>query len=189
MIAQHIYFARRYARAFVHVFGSDVDMDECVLIKSAAEYLHTHRAILHFFLFVQITEAERMRMINTMLKYLHLQPVFGRLLALLIEHKRISLLPEILDSIVYYFYDTHALVPLCVTSCPTLDSHEQEIMRIFLRRLVGSNVSCSFFTNASLIAGVRVQGLGLLWERSIIGRLNAARRDLYAHGQYCVGGL
>jgi len=174
--------SRRYALACVHVFGAHMHGDDCTSLESAAHFLLQDRRI-SFFLQMPIIAADvKAEAFKRIMHAYALPPWIMSLFGLLLEHKRLSIVALVLLAIVDLYKRNAGIESIFITSAHELTSEQQRACDLFLSRLTQKKIMSHYAKDASLIAGIRMQGDHVLWEHSIKKQL----RDL--HHFFCLIG-
>lgn len=170
--------ARRYARAFLSLFAQQITEEHCLAMRKAATLLISPagKSWIMFFDFPSVTPEQQRTMVRLLLKRLDLPDYVQQLVILLCAHKRIELLPDVLNKIVGQFFEQKNITEFTITSCPEITPEELEEIRVFLQKKSGKNIRTITKTDNRLIAGVRVQSAALFWEYSIAKKLREAQQ-------------
>jgi F-type H+-transporting ATPase subunit delta len=172
----------RYARAFLGVFGTEVDVELCERVAHASELLKAHRNWLYFFDLPAVRAEQIHRMVHLLLERLSLPVFFERLLLLMMARKRIWLLPETLGVIsrnqLHYLNVMH----FSVCSYPMLKEQQVDELRGFLSHTSCAKVVLDITEDSSLICGIRAQSMTRLWEHSIKKKLHTSLQVCMAKG-------
>lgn len=99
-------------------------------------------------------------------------------LTILIEEKRVKVLPEILSRYQNLVAAQQELKEVLVTSAFPLDGARQQNMTESLARYLNSKVAVEFQIDPSLIGGVLIRSGSWVMDGSIKGKLQAMRNDL-----------
>lgn len=168
MITNASLLARKYAKAFVHIFAdslTDADLTKVGEIKDkVAEINH-----LSFFLQLPtISDPIKKEKILTLFNAQEtLHKALEKLVQLLLTHKRAALIPFIVP-IIYELLLAHKNIQtFTITSSAPLDSDSLEQVQAFLAQKTGSSILYKENIDKTLIAGLRLQSSYLLWEHSI----------------------
>lgn len=162
---------RKYAVAYLHVFGDDFTQADMVQCRRAAEFLKAHRRAL-FLLKVPLISLEiKKEGLKDFVKKFELPHSMMALVNLLLEHKRAFLLANILLAIIDIYKETNHIHLVTVSSSIALDAQQQKAIEQFLGAQVSGTLLYSYDVDKKLIAGIRLQSDTVLWERSINKRL------------------
>ncbi|OGB97008.1 hypothetical protein A3F06_01490 [candidate division TM6 bacterium RIFCSPHIGHO2_12_FULL_36_22] len=164
--------AQKYARAFYNVYGHEITLDSFWILRSAGSYLRYIPGVLFFLTLVDIDNKVREEMINVLLTKLKLPLSFARLIQLLMLHRRIFLLPMVLQFLVDLCQEQHKALLFTISTSEQLknDADKHEIER-FLHRLSGCHILAEYTLDTNLIAGVRALNKNYLWEYSIESKM------------------
>jgi len=107
----------------------------------------------------------------------------ARLLALLVERRRVALLPRVADAYRRLLYDRRGIVEAEVASAAPLTDGERDALRGHLERLAGRRVELRERLDPSLLGGLVVRIGDRLYDASVRGRLERLRTQLLAAGR------
>ncbi len=99
-------------------------------------------------------------------------------LYVLIDHRRIAELRDILEALEVEFDARLGIVRADVTSAQTLDAAQQDRLRDQLSRLTGKQVRCRFAVDDHLIGGVVARIGSTIYDGSVRGQLQALGAQL-----------
>lgn len=156
--------SHKYARALInHNHWYDKDYFWLERLVEAADFLHKNRR--RFFHSPRI-------FYDIVLQNFEIAGADAAIaLDLLEQHQRLSLLSEIFLAVAD-LYREHYGYELCrVSSAQELDHQQKSELQTQLRHLLGKKIYCSYVSDPSLIAGIRVRGQSFVWEDSIAQRL------------------
>lgn len=168
--------AKRYARAFINVFGDRISYDDCVTFQRVSATLRSHHGWLPFFQAPDMTDERREQMVIMLQEQLRMPAICERLINLLIDHNRMALLPDVCDAIARIFFDDHHVAVFAITSFPELTAEQVEYVRTFLADQLDRRIMYSYQVNKRLIAGIRAQSSTVLWEYSLLKKLRDAHK-------------
>lgn len=170
--------ARRYARAFLSLFVRDITEEHCLAMKKAAMLLAsaTGKSWLMFFEFSSVTFEQQQAMATLLLKRLAVPDYLQSLVLLLSAHKRIELLPDVLNKIVGQFFEQKNIIEFTISSCPEITQEELKKLQKFLQEKSGKNIRTITRIDNRLIAGIRARSATLFWEYSLAKKLRDAQQ-------------
>jgi F-type H+-transporting ATPase subunit delta len=171
-----IILARRYARAFLAIFGQRVTIEDCNYMRQAAHQLALRGQWYMFFDFSRSTTEEQQAMGALLLTRLQVPDYLRPLVALLAAHRRMQLLPDVFNQIVEQYFMQQAILECSISSCPVLDSQQQQKLLTFLEKKSDKKIRAVSKVDKRLIAGIRVQSATILWEYSIMKKLRDAQQ-------------
>jgi ATP synthase F1 delta subunit len=170
--------ARRYALAYLYSFEKELSFDLIDSLEKAKVFFCQHQKALYFLSLPTITKDTKMRIMHHLFAQFKLPVSIGKLMELIIVHKRTSLWREILQYIVNLYQQQHKLMTVCIESSPKLNDDELEIVKQFLARKTGNDIIYKYRVNPDLIAGIKAQSDTILWESSIAKNIRAIRLSL-----------
>jgi ATP synthase F1 delta subunit len=168
--------ARRYAQAFVHVFGDTIDIHLIERFRQAADYLTAHKKIMIFLALPCVDDTYKRAMLDRVCKHLQISPATYKLVALLLKHKRSWLLAEVLYAVAEQLYKARGVEFFTIESFPELDQEQLQKVEHDLAAMTKRTILYRYRINPTLIAGMRAQSRSYLYERSIAGQLRAIRQ-------------
>jgi len=182
MNEEYALLCRRYATAFLNIYGCRLSIGDCKALKDAETVLRAHRSWLVFFDLPDLTDEKREQMIATLIEQLHLPKVLKKLLILVDDHRRIWLLPEMINSLTKLFLERNNLLSFTIMSYPSLSDEQLTTIKDFLMNKTGKQVLYVSKEDGRLIAGIRALSGELLWEYSIKKKLREAQQVTYEQG-------
>lgn len=109
-----------------------------------------------------------------------LQPAAQTLLRMLIQRRRISLLPDIVSLFTERAMEARGIVLVDVTTADALDDAGVELVRERLKRIVGKDVELRLHHDASLIGGIVARIGDQVIDGSVASQLRRLRARLNA---------
>ncbi len=158
---------RKYAHAYVNIFGDTLTHEDIIHGEQAADFLRTHRRVL-FLLKVPLIPIEvKQRGLVQFIERFSLPSSLQMLTKLLLRNKHAYLLADILDYIKDIYTKEHEIHAFNVVSSSELQDDQKEEIKGFLADRVRGTIIYKYAVDKKLIAGIRLQSDTLLWERSI----------------------
>jgi len=163
---QRSLLAQRYAAAYLNIYGTQYTREHIQLIEQLLQYLNKHKKALFYL---------KLSCINPLVKKSILMNVFARygltdtvstLLDLLIAHKRLFMIIEVLQSIVQTYKKRHAIITWVIKSPAVLQQTDLETIYQFLENKTGMRAEYTSIIDKNVLAGIRIQSGTLLWEYS-----------------------
>lgn len=173
--AADLLVAKKYAKAFIRVFGSAISWADVAHIEEAHKFLSLHRRTLFFLQLPQFNNVIRRSMIEDLIGYFSLPHHFFSLFLLLLSHNRSFLIPRVLFFVIDLYKKANNIVSFVITSSHVLDEKKRERMRYFLSNSTGASVICSYTVDKWLIAGIRMKSVDHMWEYSVRKQLSCLR--------------
>ncbi len=99
-------------------------------------------------------------------------------LAQLVKKNRIGFLPEIADAFGRFVDESKGTKQVIVSSASALPASEQDRIRRRLRDTIQREVDVTFRTDASELAGLRIQIGSMVVDSTVRGRLDSLRTTL-----------
>lgn len=167
--------AKKYAQAFINMYGALFDVELIEKIDMLARYLAVHRQALFY---VQISVLDKGRTKNKLDEVLHqcgVEPLLRPLINLLIDHKRMFLLARIMKWISILALENKNIMKFTIESAPALNEDELARVQAFLTKETGKRIIYKTLVNKDLIAGLKVYSETMGFERSIRKQLRALR--------------
>lgn len=176
-IVEHT-LARRYAAAYVNVFGKELTSHDIQLIKKAHEFFVAHKQALYFLTLPTITHEQKLQVMDIFFKKMDLHVSLIKLLDLLIVDKRGMLWPEVLALVIHFYNEKNGIIELAIQSYPELEAQDVQSIQQFFARKTNKDIIYTYRVVDDLIAGIRARTDNLLWEYSVAKKLRAVRLSL-----------
>lgn len=170
--------ARRYATAFLNVFGDSIDFDAFMAINEAKMFFAERKKVLYFLSLSTLASSEKARIMKQVFTVLDLPESFNILLTLLLHDKRAGLLYDVLQFIVKIYEQRNKIMDFTCTTSHEVDKKALEIMKRFLAQQTGNDIIYTYQIDKDLIAGIRLQSDTLLWEQSVEKQLRTISLSL-----------
>lgn len=172
--------ARRYARAL-----ADVLFEEKLLptrrrtrlqelkdqLADFAALLDAHPALRNILASPATDREEKLAVLEALGKRLKLARTAGNFLALLMEKRRLDLLPLILESFDAEIYQRLGVVPVEVTTAVRLSPRQKKDLEGRLRVLTGAEVELRYHENPTILSGGIVRVGSTLYDGSLRAQL------------------
>ena len=170
--------ARRYATAFLNLFGDQIAVADAERINRAYRALH-HAHEFIFILGMPVLSADtKWKMIDEFFAVYALPERLKKLVRLLMDQGRISLLPVVFKHMWWIYLERNDMMHMRVASSCELDDTQRQSIENFTSHKTGTKNIYAYRVDQRLIAGIRLQSDTVLWDNSIRVRLNAAARLL-----------
>src|SRR5205085_6772033 len=128
--------------------------------------LQDHQRTLFFLQLPQYSDAVRLSMVEDLVGYFSLPQECTKLLLLLTAHNRSYLIPEVLFFIALLYKERVNVMDFSVKSAHPLNEKQKTRIKAFLDGSSGKNSMCTYVIDKKLIAGIRMQSVGYMWEYS-----------------------
>ena len=177
--------ANRYARALVDVVmasASTVQPEDAVRQLRAVEEMIAGSAELRTALLTPaISNARKRAVIGRLLKEMSISELIRNFVYVVINHRRIGMLPEISEAFDLLMDQRLGFVRAEVTSASALDARRNASLEAELSRLTGKRMRLRFAVDSSLLGGAVARIGSTVYDGSIRGQLQQLRRQLIEH--------
>lgn len=167
-----ITLAKRYAFAYLKLFGKHLDLEASNRCEQAAHFLEDHGAARTALKLATVIKQEDREQFRVLCEAFSLPPSLLKLIDLLYAQKRLALLPAVLKFISVLYKEQQGFEECTISSSKPLDSMRLGVIKGFLEMLTGKKIISTHKVDPSLIAGIRAQSDTMLWEYSIRKQLN-----------------
>ncbi len=171
--------AKRYAKAFMRVFGDRLNTTMIECLDLLGSYIQKHRYSLVYLQLSALDDDFTKKNFEDLLDHCGVKDLFQTLLDLLIEHNRIHLLPRIILYVARLYRKVRGIIHWTVESPVKLNNDELISLKAFLERRTRKKAVCSLKLTPSLIAGLRVYSSNLGFEYSVRQQLNSIRKKVW----------
>ncbi len=166
MMPSDAYVARRYAQAFMNLYGSRLEARDRDALVSLATFLMDHKQILFLFKVGYIADDVQDKALDSLLSKFNVQ-VIEPIARLLLRSGRVFLLAGVATYICTLYDARHTLQRFkCITS-HALTAQAQQRIQDFLVTNLGGTVEYTCSIDKKLIAGLRLLSPTHLWEYSL----------------------
>jgi F-type H+-transporting ATPase subunit delta len=165
----------KYASAFFDLYGEKITEKDFWHIKKLISFLSKSNRILTYFMIYGI---DRSQLNHIFIKHFNLISEFELLLNLLHKHQRIELLGEVLQKILDKYLKKNRVLFFNLSSYPSLSPKQIDQAINYLHKNTGQEIWHESDTDQSLIAGLKMQSSGLLYDNTIQSRLKKIHRKL-----------
>lgn len=173
--------ARRYARALLEVAFTRADGDPGALrleLEQAATLMEESSDLLDALSSPAVPDEAKGRVAAAV--WPDASPLMRRLLAMLVERGRVTLLRAIASAFADLWNAARGVLPAQATSAVPLAPEQQEALTRALGRATGKDVELSSAVDPALLGGLLVRVGGQVYDGTVQGRLRALRAHLAA---------
>lgn len=167
------FISLKYANAFYELFSNDLSESQISLLDEFSDLLSEHKNILMYMKLGLIEANESMAELKLLFKNYRLSENFNRLIDLLFKDNRITLLPEILKSIVDLYNKDHNIMVTVLESSQELTDSQKNIFKDFFARVTEKNIKLKEIINKDLIAGVKLYSTTKAWEFNVLRQIES----------------
>lgn len=172
--------AKKYAIAFLNLFGSQMVPEDIERIADAAAFLSDHRRAVFLLKVPVIPEKIKKEGLQDFCDRFGLKGEVARLINVLLAHKLPTLLLPVLEGIVAEYNRRRNQVIVTISSAVALDKEQKKILEQFADEQFPGKKTYQYRLDKTLIAGVRLQSETMMWEYSIDNYLrNCARAQVW----------
>ena len=166
---------RRYATAFLNQ-DDQLTQDIVDLLSAFSNELKAHKGLL-VYAGLHPMDGSRlaMKLLSELFSKGGFKDIFSNLIALLIEHKRLALLPSILLAIYKKYLEQHNIMHFTIESAVPLEEAERDRLLTYLSKKTNKEIQYTLVVNPDLIAGVKMYSDTLGFEHSIQEKLYRLR--------------
>ncbi len=163
--------ARRYAQAYVNLFGSSLTLEAALRLPVVASILEKHRSLL-ILAGLHATQERSKSQIKDLFKIAGFDAsLYSSLLELVASHNRLGLMPGILRNIYKRYFDMRGIMHFTIESALPLYDEERDALLAFLRKKTAKEIQYTLVVNPALIAGIKMYSDTLGYEHSVQQKL------------------
>lgn len=166
----------KYAMAFLNLYANKIDEKVFTNIYRTHSFLNYHPEVIFFLSTPNLNDSERSEIIDKFLIKFCLIVEFKKLIILLIDQNRITLLKDVLKSIWNLYQEKTQYMEFNISSATEMKNDDLEVIKQFLTNKTGKKIIYKYKVDKELIAGICVKSNIYLWEYSIRKQLNNAQK-------------
>lgn len=184
--------ARRYARALAQIlFEADLPA-----AQQHAELRKSKQQLTHFSALLRqvpelrtvlsspaVSGQEKLAVLDRLRARLRLSDLIRNFLAVLLDHRRLDLLPQVLSAFDTEVYTRLGIVPVEVTTVLDLDNQQKQLLQARLTALTGSQVETRFRQDPEILAGMVARLGSTIYDGSLRAQLRRLQRHLTAESR------
>jgi F-type H+-transporting ATPase subunit delta len=177
-------FSARYAKAFAEAISDsklDPTMAELQLDRFAA-VLAESAELREAMESPAITSEEKLKVLDAILKKTGSDKLVRNLLAVLMDHNRLTFLPEVLAEYRSIVDAQKGITEVKITSALPLSAESRALLETKIGTMTGagasSKVRAQYSEDSSLLGGVVVRLGSTIYDGSVQGRLNRLKQEL-----------
>ena len=163
--------ARRYAQAFLNVFAPHPLPELLEKSEQFLNFLQNNKLIFTRLSSLITDETVQEKSFCMMVKSFNLGDAGKKLIMVLLQHKKIKLLPQILTLMILEGRNRRHEFLCEVATSHDLSQTAKESLSAALQAQLGGTIIPTYRHDASLISGIRITGKTFLWEHSIAKKL------------------
>jgi F-type H+-transporting ATPase subunit delta len=171
--------AARYARALLDVAVGESDPDRIeVEIDDFIDFVGRHPALLQALTSPAIPASKKRGVIEALLARAPQAPVFAKLLVLLADRDRLTLLPQIRAAYRERLLDLRKVVRAEVTTATPLTERGQRALAERLASATGRRVSVTIRVDPSILGGIVARVGSVIYDGSVVRQLARMKERL-----------
>jgi len=170
--------ARRYAQAIIELAREEKSFPAWQRDLTDLGQLVQDAAGAQFFANPSISDEEKLSVVENVLT--DLRPEARNLVRLLIERRKVAILPDIAALVDEAALAEQGIVLVDVTTAEALDAAGQDVVRQQLKKLVGSDVQLRLQVDPEIIGGIIARIGDQLIDGSVTNQLRQLRARLAA---------
>lgn len=170
----------RYARAFAEVvMERKLDPDKTVAeLSEVAALIHDNRELRNVLGNPAVAHEQKLALLDALMKRLGGTKLLRNFLAVLIDHRRIGHLNELVAEFKEELDRRMGIAEARVSSARALTAAEKKSLETQLAQITGMTVRASYREDAALLGGVTVRVGSTIYDGSVQGRLERMRQEI-----------
>lgn len=169
--------SKKYARAFLNLYGNDITDKDCVSFEQAVEFFKQNSEFVFLLKLHYIIDQTKLEIMDKLIATFKLPEVIHRLVSVLLDDSRLYLLPDVLAWTIDLHRSDIGIELFNVASSHPLDKAEYAEIKKFLSDKIGKSIVIEASVESDLIAGLRMQSDYHLWEYSIRKQLQNIKKN------------
>lgn len=170
--------AKRYVQALTDIAQESNTFDAWQRDLDTLAAVVSDSEVLSYLESPSVQEAQKLSVVDTVLK--DAQPEAHNLFRMMIERRRLRLLPEISQLFGEEVLASKGIVMVDVTTADALDDAGEQLVRERLKGIVGKDVELRLHTDANIIGGIVARIGDQVIDGSVLNQLRRLRASLNA---------
>jgi ATP synthase F1 delta subunit len=167
MNAQEIVLARKYACAYVDIYGSSWNIPQIHALIEFSRMFHERRTVPAYLRVSCIPEQEKVHILLKSLAHFKLDKLLEPMVNLLAHHNRLELFGVLLHALRTFLEQIYHMEEITIrTAAPLTDVHRRAIVA-WIEQITEKHIYAYEAIDTRLIAGIRLEGKSFFWEHSI----------------------
>jgi F-type H+-transporting ATPase subunit delta len=181
MIIQQEKLAKKYAQAFVNLYHDRLTKQSLPRLNMLYDFCKTNKKFFTLINLSSLDDETKKSALNHIAQILKLEPFILHMLHVLLEHKRIHLLKNVLKSIDNIYKDGEGIITFDVITSHKLNDQHKESLTHFIKSTVEENITINirFSIDHRLISGIKIKSDTLYWEYSLTQQLKTIKQNIY----------
>ena len=171
-----------YARAFADVVSAK-RLDAAKVIRelnSLVAIWQDHAELRHVWENPAIEAVQKRRLLDAMVAQQKISPPVRNFVAVLIDHRRIALLPQIVRNFELEINQRLGFAEAEITSARDLSDREKRALEAQLQKLLGKKIKAQYARDRTILGGVVVKVGSTIYDGSVLGQLHKLRQQMVA---------
>lgn len=171
--------ARRYAGAFYELAEGEKSLDTVAAdLRCLLQIAEDNADFIAITKHPRLTRKQLVQVAERVAASLKLNPLTGKFLALIAQHRRLAILPAIIDAFLAQLAQNRGEFTASVRSASSLTTQQTEQLTFRLEAMAGGKVHLDLREDKSLIGGLTVRLGSRLIDASIRSKLERLERKL-----------
>ena len=179
MITVNRTIAQKYAQALLNNYDAAFTDQSIEQLKKFQQFLLTNKSFFAYLSIPSISESTKQIAIEKITIHFKV-PFLTTLLMLLLKHKRITLLPLVINQSIKTHQSNHHITHFTINTSHALQETEKQHIINFIHQVLGQKKILTLFcVEPKLISGLRIKSNDMIWERSIKKVLQQIKQSLF----------
>ena len=165
--------AKKYARAFTNVYKDIINKQNIEPLKNFASFCIDHVNAPFYSQLIDSSNTIVSKKYGEVVKQFKIDDSVNKLIELLISHKRLALLPDVILSIVAIIKDRLEIEEFKIVSSSELDELQLKNIENTLSNKIKKNIVYNTKIDKNLIAGIKVYSDNYGFVHSVAAKLKA----------------
>ncbi|HYG98762.1 MAG TPA: ATP synthase F1 subunit delta [Terriglobales bacterium] len=173
----------RYARAFADVV-LDLKLDVAKVreeLRSIVDLVSTNPSLRTVWESPAISHEQKLGLLDAIAARMGLVTAVRNLIAVVIDHGRIAMLPQIARQFEGELNSRLGLAEAKITSARELSAEERLALEMQIVQMTGKQVIAQYATDTNLLGGAVVKIGSTIYDGSVRGQLRKMKEELSAH--------
>lgn len=170
--------ACKYAKAFLNLYFDAINEQHIDAMVKFNFFLRENRGVLCYLNLPGLNEQVWKDFLARLYTNFNLPQHFPRLIQVLIDRRRVVLLPAIIVAMLQEFWRRKNVMHFTITCSRELSLAEQATVIAFLADKTSAQIKAEFCENARLICGIKMRSDSYIFEHSIARELKKFEESL-----------
>ena len=179
MLTQIDSIAKKYALAYLNLYLDELTDKMVDDLAKLRKFLYKNKNLYAYLSIPKLSLKTKLSFVDRLCDAFHLAQGEIRLIRLLMEQKRIDLLDTTLKKIIEEYHIKKGVVLLNVYTSHETNDTQKAIIKNFVHNLIKQKIEIKFFTDKSLISGIRIKSSTLMWEHSVRKHIKKFKNNLF----------